>query len=166
MVATAFKVLVRHGNDNYGPYTVDELNTMLQSGRVLPESLAWIEGAPEWQKLHTVPGVRTSAPAAAPPAPPVAPPRSARQSAGHAAGHPAGESDRLVLPAFLLAFFLGVFGVHRFYCGKTGSGIVMLLLTISVVGLFVSGIWATIDWIVIACGGFRDDEGKLLRRWT
>ena len=79
---------------------------------------------------------------------------------------PADESDRLVLPAFLLAFFLGVFGVHRFYVGKTGSGLFMLVLTITVVGAIVTSIWATVDWIIIACGGFRDDQGRLLRRWT
>lgn len=145
-MSTALKVLVRHGEENYGPYTVGELNTMLDTGRFRPDNLAWIEGAPEWQTLHTVPGIRLLPPN----------PRAC----------PADESDRMVLPAFLLAFFLGVFGVHRFYVGKTGSGLFMLFLTITLVGAVVSGIWATIDWIVIVCGGFRDDQGRVLRRWT
>ena len=32
-----------------------------------------------------------------------------------------GDSDKLILPAFLLAFFIGPFGIHRFYVAKTGS---------------------------------------------
>ena len=75
-------------------------------------------------------------------------------------------SPRLVLPAFLLAFFVGVFGVHRFYVGTTGSGIAMLLLTITLVGTIITAIWATIDWILIVCGAFTDAEGKRLRRWV
>ena len=54
-------------------------------------------------------------------------------------------SDRI--GAVLFAFFLGTLGIHRFYLGKTGSGIVMLLLTCTVVGLLVTGIWALIDAI-------------------
>ena len=78
----------------------------------------------------------------------------------------AGESDRLILPAFLLAFFLGVFGVHRFYVGKTGSGIVMLVLTLTLVGAIVTAIWATVDWILLVCGAFRDGEDRRIVRWT
>jgi TM2 domain-containing membrane protein YozV len=77
-----------------------------------------------------------------------------------------GGSDRLILPAFLLAFFLGVFGVHRFYVGKTTSAIVMLVLTLTVIGAIVTAIWATIDWIMIVCGAFDDREGRRLTRWT
>ena len=32
--------------------------------------------------------------------------------------------------AYLLWFFLGGFGGHRFYCGKTGSAVAQLLMTI------------------------------------
>ena len=78
----------------------------------------------------------------------------------------ADESDRQILPAFLFAFFLGVFGVHRFYTGKTGSGVAMVLLTLTVFGAVISIIWATIDWVLIVCGAFEDAEGKKLRRWT
>lgn len=153
-MTAALRVLVRKHEQNFGPYSVDELNSMLVSGRVHPDNLAWIEGAPEWQRVKSVPGVR-----AVPPAPPVA-------SHSSSAPRAAGESDRLVLPAFLLAFFLGVLGAHRFYCGKTGSGLAMLLLTLTGIGLIVTGIWATIDWIIIVCSGFRDDQGRLLTRWT
>ena len=59
-------------------------------------------------------------------------------SAPPAAGRGA-QTGRNKLVAALLAFFLGVLGVHRFYLGRIGSGIVMLLLTCTVVGMLVTG---------------------------
>lgn len=56
-------------------------------------------------------------------------------------------NDRNKYVAAILAFLLGTLGVHRFYTGRTGSGIVMLVLTITVVGLVVTGPWAFIDMI-------------------
>lgn len=59
---------------------------------------------------------------------------------------PAAAGDgRNKIVAALLAFFFGIFGLHRFYLGRTGSGIAMLVLSISVVGLLVSAPWALID---------------------
>ncbi|MCA8949027.1 MAG: NINE protein [Planctomycetes bacterium] len=162
-MSTALRILVRHGNDNYGPYSVAEVNSMLASGRVRPDYLAWVEGEPAWRQLHTVPGVLPGPGSSAPPPPPPPAP-------GYGAAPPASDygevSDRLVLPAFLLAFFLGVFGVHRFYVGKTGSGIAMIVLTCTGIGLIVTGIWATVDWIMIVCGAFRDERERPLRQWT
>ncbi|WP_326524330.1 TM2 domain-containing protein [Sphingomonas sp.] len=56
-------------------------------------------------------------------------------------------SPRNKVAAALLAFFVGVFGVHRFYLGRTGSGIAMLVLTCTFFGLVVTGLWAFIDFI-------------------
>lgn len=56
-----------------------------------------------------------------------------------------GTSDRNKWIAALLAFFFGPLGIHRFYTGRTGSGIAMLILSITVVGLIVSVPWAWID---------------------
>ncbi|MFF5082426.1 TM2 domain-containing protein [Actinoplanes sp. NPDC000266] len=58
----------------------------------------------------------------------------------------------------LLCFFLGTLGVHRFYVGKIGTGILMLIT----VGGF--GIWTLIDFIMIAVGKFSDKQGLALAR--
>jgi len=55
-----------------------------------------------------------------------------------------------------LAFFLGVIGVHRFYNGKIGTGILMVL---TLGGL---GIWATIDIIIVLFGRFTRKDGTLI----
>jgi TM2 domain-containing membrane protein YozV len=62
-------------------------------------------------------------------------------------------SDRSFVATILLCFFLGTFGVHRFYAGKVGTGILMLL---TLGGL---GIWYLVDFILIACCVFKDKNG-------
>lgn len=53
----------------------------------------------------------------------------------------------------VLCVLLGQLGVHRFYVGKIGTGILMLL---TLGGL---GIWQIIDLIVIATQNFKDGQG-------
>lgn len=72
-------------------------------------------------------------------------------------GEPVAVQSRLA--AALLCWFLGVFGVHRFYVGKVGTGILMIF---TLGGL---GIWALIDFIMILMGSFRNKEGKKLYNW-
>ena len=71
-----------------------------------------------------------------------------------------GTSPKLLLPAVLLCFFVGVLGVHRFYVGKIGTGVLQL---VTLGGL---GFWTLIDLIVLIIGKFRDKEGNLLTQWT
>jgi TM2 domain-containing membrane protein YozV len=62
-------------------------------------------------------------------------------------------SEKNFVATLLLAILLGGLGVHRFYVGKIGTGIVMLL---TFGGL---GIWTLIDIIMIAVGNFKDGSG-------
>jgi TM2 domain-containing membrane protein YozV len=68
------------------------------------------------------------------------------------------------LATCLFCFFLGVFGAHRFYTGKTGSAIAMLLITILLgwigIGVAITGIWALVDLILIACAKFTGKDGQ------
>lgn len=65
--------------------------------------------------------------------------------------------------ALLLAWFLGLFGAHRFYVGKNGSAIAMLILSLTIVGLLVTSIWTLVDMITIICGNFTDAKGKKIK---
>lgn len=76
-----------------------------------------------------------------------------------------GTSDKAILPAFLLCFFLGVFGAHRFYAGQTRTAVMMLALTLIVVGAPVTAIWFLVDLVVLGVGRFRDGHGNIIRRW-
>ena len=66
-------------------------------------------------------------------------------------------SEKNYLVTLLLCVFLGTFGVHRFYAGKIGTGVLMLLIF----GGF--WIWNFIDFVVIIAGSFKDGDGNKLK---
>ena len=68
-------------------------------------------------------------------------------------------SERSRGVALGLAFVGGVFGLHRFYVGRTQSAVWMCLT----LGGF--GIWYLYDVVVVAAGDFMDGEGRRVARW-
>ena len=82
-----------------------------------------------------------------------------------AAPAPAPEgSERDKLIAALLAFLLGPLGIHRFYLGRIGSGIAMLLLSCTVIGLLATVPWALIDMIRYLVMSHAEFEQRYARR--
>ena len=68
-----------------------------------------------------------------------------------------GNSSKDWMVTLLLCLFGGYLGLHRFYVGKTGTGIVQLLTCGG------CGIWYLIDLIVICMGNFTDSEENPIR---
>lgn len=64
------------------------------------------------------------------------------------------QSDKNWLATLLLCLFLWGIGVHRFYVGKVGTGILQLIT------LGGCGIWTLIDLIMIITGSFTDKDGN------
>ena len=73
--------------------------------------------------------------------------------------NPSTVSPKSRLVAFLVGAPFGVVGAHRFYVGKTGSGIGMIFT------LGGMGVWWLVDMIMILSGEFRDADHKRVVRW-
>ena len=73
------------------------------------------------------------------------------------------------MAAGLLGIFLGTLGIHRFYLGYTGIGLVMLLASVLSFGFLtpVTGIWGLVEGILYLTdktGSYsRDATGRPLR---
>lgn len=74
-------------------------------------------------------------------------------------GLPTNASPKSRLAALLLCWFFGIFGVHRFYVGKIGTGILQLVTFGGLV------IWTLIDLILIIAGAFKDKQGRAVVVW-
>lgn len=88
---------------------------------------------------------------------------------GQAAPPVYGAEYKSKIVAALLGIFLGGLGIHRFYLGYTGIGVVQLVLGLAGVVTcgatsIVSALWGLIEGILILTGSInRDAQGRALR---
>ena len=61
----------------------------------------------------------------------------------------------------LLCLFLGGFGAHRFYVGKSGTAVLLLFLSLCGLG----GMWVIIDLILILTDSFTDNMERTVSSW-
>ena len=66
------------------------------------------------------------------------------------------KKDRVT--ALFLCHGLGIFGAHRFYLGLKTSAVMQILF-----GWLTGFIWNFVDLIMLACGNFRDANGKIVK---
>jgi len=74
------------------------------------------------------------------------------------------KNGKSMVVAYLLAAFFGTLGIHRFYMGKNGSGLAMLLITVLTlgIGVIVTGIWNIVDLFLIP-GWVKENHDALER---
>ncbi|MBI4336279.1 MAG: TM2 domain-containing protein [Chloroflexi bacterium] len=74
-------------------------------------------------------------------------------------------SEKSRVAAGVLGILLGALGVHRFYLGYIGIGIVQII--VSIITLGIGSLWGFIEGIIIIAGGtWRDAAGKPLRKYN
>jgi TM2 domain-containing membrane protein YozV len=160
------------GSEQKGPYTFSQLQSMWRSGAITADVLYTQEGFDEWVAISTLSELLD--------------PKPERPANSVSAQHPAlsrsfgSESDKHILPALILYFFFGIFGVHAFYAGRPKQGCIFLALwllpvlagmllpfdlpiQLILVGLIIMTI---IDFIRIVSGTYQDAEGRRITRWT
>ena len=85
-------------------------------------------------------------------------------------------SSKSRLATALLAWFLGTLGLHRFYIGKNGTGLAILILGIAgwatfwilgfgFVFITIAGIWVFIDFVLTVLGEMKDGQGRPIKNW-
>ena len=140
-----YKIIGADGQQ-YGPVTAEQLRLWIADGRLNARSLIQAEGATEWKPLSacpefvgdlkppTPPPGLGSALQPFPPAPPYAPPAPVNPAIA------AKASSKIA--AGICGVLLGSLGVHKFILGYSGTGGIMLGVTLGclVLGFMTCGI--------------------------
>lgn len=171
----------------YGPVDAQTLQQWVNEGRVLPTTTIIDANSGQHVQAHSHPVISTMfAPptnAGYPPGPQahVSSPYGSGAGFGQASGNPPSNyprqhphysgtrvvGSRTKVVAALLAFFLGAFGIHKFYLGFNQHGILMLILgllgfvTCGITSL-ISSIWALYDFVMILVSDYKDADGYSL----
>ncbi len=167
-------------DQNIGPLTETEVGNGMRNGRFSPTDLACRVGETSWKDLSFLFPLENSSPVAPAPqivyqpppvyqqqAPVVRQPQIVYQQAPTNFGSSSDVGKLMMYEAnkkstgvaYLLWFFLGMFGAHRFYIGETGTGVAILLITIisfilmavfvGFLTIWISSIWVFVDLFLI-----------------
>ena len=157
----------------YGPVTRQELDQWANEGRLTSESQVLREGSEQWQwATDLYPHLAQARPVAASGASdnPFAFIDTGGAGGAHTPGYSGGASSHYAsnmsnkskIAAGLLGIFLGPYGIHRFYLGFAGIGVLQIVVTFATCG--IGGLWGLIEGIMILVGSMnRDAQGRILR---
>jgi TM2 domain-containing membrane protein YozV len=160
---------IQRQQNQYGPYSLAELQTYLSQGSILWTDLGRTDAMTHWVPVSQL--LNLVVPAVAVPSPALV------AATGSAAAPVAAQAPQVyqqipvaVVPAYayprpqknkiafvLLGIFLGALGIHNFYAGYTGKAVAQLLITVLTLGYggIISWIWA----IVEVCTVTQDSMG-------
>lgn len=121
--------------EQIGPIAAEDFPSLVLQGAVNKRTLVWSPGMPEWLEaqaglpylFHAATGTDEAS-----------------------SGRPIIREKKNRVVAILLAWFLGLLGIHQFYLGNTGKGATYLVLSILVIPIPVIAILCLIDIITIA----------------
>lgn len=121
--------------EQIGPVDADAFPSLVLQAVVNKKTLVWSPGMPEWLEARlALPYLFRTGPGLA----------------GDPAGLPLTAEKKNRVVAILLAWFLGLLGVHQFYLGNSGKGALYLVLSLLVLPIPVIAILCLIDIINIA----------------
>lgn len=144
------------GLDNYCEYCGTKLNNNVQNGyQPFTYNYNYYYTNNQQQPFAANPGKYANSRQSPPP--PHPPYNHFQQQQRYDANAETNRSEKSILICLLLCL-IGLFGTHRFYVGKIWTGMLYLFTfwSIGIIGM-------VIDLILIACGVFRDADGKTLK---
>ena len=151
------------GSDSYflmlagqqsGPYTVNQMKTMWQSGNINAGTHYWQTGMTGWQPLANIQHF-LDAPGGHQAHTPIVINQVNQNVAAYAPAYPQAmmRSTKSRGVYIVLGLFFGCLGVHNFYAGYGGRGAVQLLITLFLgwigIGFLITGLWALIEIITV-----------------
>ena len=119
--------LIGSDGRQYGPASAEDIRRWLSENRLNAQTVAHLEGATEWKPLSAFPEFASDfkIPIGAMVPPPLPPP-------------PPGPGDPRAstkIAAGIFGILLGSLGIHKFILGYTGTGLIMLLVTLLTCGI-------------------------------
>ena len=142
--------IIGKDNQTYGPVSAEQLRNWIAENRANAQTLAQTEGAQEWKPLGLFPefAADLKPPLASPTAPPPITPSPSLSN-------PRASNK---IAAGICGILLGSLGIHKFILGYTGSGLIMLLVTVLTCFLAspVMHVIGLIEGIIYLCK--TDDE--------
>jgi TM2 domain-containing membrane protein YozV len=108
----------------YGPVSIDLIRRWLAEHRLRAETLVQAEGSPDWKPLSSFPELAAELR--------TIPPTIGPSSLAPATSNPRASNK---VAAGVCGIILGGFGVHKFILGYTGTGLIMLLVSVCSCGI-------------------------------